>query len=75
MIPKACIANVQLLLLLWLVIEDHDNLFVMAEAVHFIGIAILVYKLVSKRNCGGAHSECFEVVGIMMTYRPTKDVR
>lgn len=43
----------QLLLLLWLVIEDHDNLFVMAETVHFIGIAVLVYKLVSKRNCGG----------------------
>lgn len=48
-----CALMTQLLLLLWLVIEDHDNLFVMAETVHFIGIALLVYKLVSKRNCGG----------------------
>jgi hypothetical protein len=44
---------VQLLFLLWTVIEDHDNLFVMAESVHFLGIALLIYKLVSKRNCGG----------------------
>ena len=38
---------------MWLIIEDHDNLFVLAEAVHFAGIAILAYKLVRKRNCGG----------------------
>jgi hypothetical protein len=43
----------QLLGLLWLVVEDHDNLFVMAEAVHFAGIAVLAYKLVRKRNSGG----------------------
>ena len=38
---------------MWLVIEDHDNLFIMAESVHFLGIAILGYKLISKRNAGG----------------------
>lgn len=43
----------QLLGVLWLIIEDHDNLFVLAEAVHFAGIAVLAYKLVRKRNCGG----------------------
>ena len=43
----------QLLGVLWLIIEDHDNLFVLAEAVHFGGIAVLAYKLVRKRNCGG----------------------
>ena len=45
--------NDQLLGVLWLIIEDHDNLFVLAEAVHFAGIAVLAYKLVRKRNCGG----------------------
>lgn len=45
--------NPQLLGVLWLIIEDHDNLFVLAEAVHFAGIAVLAYKLVRKRNCGG----------------------
>jgi ER lumen protein retaining receptor len=34
-------------------VEDHDNLFVMAETVHFLGIAVLAYKLVRKRNSGG----------------------
>ena len=45
--------GLQLLVLLWLVIEDHDNLFVMAEVVHFLGIGVLLYKLTTKRNAGG----------------------
>jgi ER lumen protein retaining receptor len=44
----------QLLFLLWLVIEDHDALFIMAEAVHFLGIGVLLYKLITKKNAGGA---------------------
>ena len=38
---------------MWLIIEDHDNLFIMAEFVHFAGIGMLLYKLFSKRNAGG----------------------
>lgn len=38
---------------MWLVIEDHDNLFIMAEFVHFAGIGMLLYKLFSKKNAGG----------------------
>ena len=45
--------HVQLLFLLWLVIEDHDNLFIMAEVVHFLGIGVLIYKLWTKKNAGG----------------------
>ena len=44
---------VQGLVLLWLVIEDHDNLFVMSEFVHFAGIGALLWKLVRQRNSGG----------------------
>lgn len=43
----------QLLALLWAVIEDHDNLFVLAETIHFAGIALLSYKLARKRAAGG----------------------
>ena len=43
----------QSLFLMWLVIEDHDNLFIMAEFVHFAGIGMLLYKLFSKKNAGG----------------------
>ena len=46
----------QLLVLLWLVIEDHDNLFIMAESVHFLGIGLLIYKLMTKKNAGGGSS-------------------
>ncbi len=41
---------------MWLVIEDHDNLFVMAELVHFVGIGVLAWKLMRKKNAGGAHA-------------------
>ena len=50
----ACV--VQLLFLLWLVIEDHDNLFIMAEVVHCLGIGVLIYKLWTKKNAGGKDS-------------------
>jgi hypothetical protein len=34
-------------------VEDHDNLFVMAELVHFVGIGLLAWKLLKKKNAGG----------------------
>ena len=43
----------QVLGLMWLVVEDHDNLFIMAEITHFVGIGILAFKLTSKKNAGG----------------------
>lgn len=50
------VSDSQALLLMWLVIEDHDNLFIMAEFVHFAGIGMLLYKLFSKKNAGGMDS-------------------
>jgi hypothetical protein len=60
---EACISNIcfhtsinsllQTILLLYFVIEDHDTLFIMSEAVHFIGIGFLAYKLLRKKNVGG----------------------
>lgn len=46
----------QSLFAFWLVIEDHDNLFVMAEIVHFMGIGLLAWKLLKKQNAGGERS-------------------
>jgi ER lumen protein retaining receptor len=48
--------NLQALLLLWFVVEDHDTLFVLSESVHFIGIGLLAYKLIKKRGAGGAQA-------------------
>ena len=50
------VSDLQALFLMWLVIEDHDNLFIMAELVHFAGIGMLLYKLFSKKNAGGMES-------------------
>jgi ER lumen protein retaining receptor len=43
----------QTLLILWLTIEDHDTLFVLAEAAHFLGIGLLAYKIWAKRSVAG----------------------
>lgn len=40
--------------MLYLIVEDHDNLFVVAEIAHFTGIAILLYKLAQEETCSGA---------------------
>lgn len=44
----------QVLLILWRTIEDHDTLFVLAEAAHFVGIGLLGWKMYSKKSVAGA---------------------
>mmetsp|Transcript_28994 Transcript_28994/g.55570 ORF Transcript_28994/g.55570 Transcript_28994/m.55570 type:complete len:284 (-) Transcript_28994:895-1746(-) len=46
-------AAVLAIVFLWLTIENHDNLFVTAEAVHALGIGVLVYKLTQEKSCAG----------------------
>lgn len=41
------------LFFLRLVVHDHDNLFVAAEAVHALGISVLIYKLTKEKTCAG----------------------
>ncbi|KAF4374175.1 hypothetical protein F8388_022941 [Cannabis sativa] len=41
------------LVLLRFIVHDHDNLFVAAEAVHSIGISVLIYKLMKEKTCAG----------------------
>jgi hypothetical protein len=50
---RSRITFLQVLFFLYLVVEDHDTLFIVSEIVHFIGIGVLAYKLLRKRNCGG----------------------
>lgn len=49
----AVISAMAALVFLRLVVEDHDSLFVAAEAVHAIGIAVLTYKLTKEKTCAG----------------------
>jgi ER lumen protein retaining receptor len=45
---------VQVLLFMKFVLEDHDVLFILSEACHLIGLAILLWKLHQKKSAAGA---------------------
>ncbi|KAL6776724.1 hypothetical protein ACKKBF_B30685 [Auxenochlorella protothecoides x Auxenochlorella symbiontica] len=62
-------AAVVVLLLMWFVIEDHDSLFVMSEGVHFLGIGVLAYKIIRKRNCGGLSLRSQELTALFLATR------
>lgn len=49
----AVVAGMGALVLLRAVVHDHDNLFVASEAVHVIGIVVLIYKLTKEKTCAG----------------------
>lgn len=42
-----------MLVFFYVAVEDHDTLFILAESIHFLGIGILAYKLLRRRNVGG----------------------
>ncbi|GFZ00610.1 ER lumen protein retaining receptor family protein [Actinidia rufa] len=52
----AVVAGMAALVLLRVIVHDHDNLFVAAEAVHSIGICVLIYKLTKEKTCAAVHS-------------------
>ncbi|TYG59577.1 hypothetical protein ES288_D08G314200v1 [Gossypium darwinii] len=47
----AVVSGMVALVLLRVIVNDHDNLFVAAEAVHSIGISVLIYKLTKEKTC------------------------
>lgn len=50
-------------------VEDHDNLFIMSETVHVMGIGVLAYKLLRKRNCGGLSLRTQELTAVFLLVR------
>lgn len=58
----AAVSGMAALVFIRMVVHDHDNLFVAAEAVHAIGISVLIYKLMKEKTCAGnvfRFSRCF----------------
>uniref|UniRef100_A0A164V5X5 ER lumen protein retaining receptor n=1 Tax=Daucus carota subsp. sativus TaxID=79200 RepID=A0A164V5X5_DAUCS len=49
----AVVAGMSALVVLRAIVHDHDNLFVAAEAVHSIGISLLIYKIMKEKTCAG----------------------
>ncbi|KAK4794432.1 hypothetical protein SAY86_012426 [Trapa natans] len=51
------------------VVHDHDYLFVTAEAVHAIGISVLIYKLMKERTCSGLSLKSQELTALFLAVR------
>lgn len=49
----AVVSGMAALIILRAIVRDHDNLFVAAEAVHSVGISVLIYKLMKEKTCAG----------------------
>ncbi|XP_073286420.1 uncharacterized protein [Primulina huaijiensis] len=65
----AVISGMVALVLLRAIVHDHDNLFVAAEAVHSIGILVLIYKLMKEKTCAGISLKSQELTAIFLAVR------
>ncbi|GFZ00602.1 ER lumen protein retaining receptor family protein [Actinidia rufa] len=65
----AVVAGMAALVLLRVIVHDHDNLFVTAEAVHSIGICVLIYKLTKEKTCAASNLRTFQP-SIVVLFQP-----
>jgi len=65
----AVITGIVSLLFLKLVVHDHDNLFVSAEAIHALGISVLIYKLTKEKTCAGLSLKSQELTALFLAVR------
>nr|KJB47610.1 hypothetical protein B456_008G033400 [Gossypium raimondii] len=63
------VSGMAALVLLRFIVHDHDNLFVAAEAVHSIGISVLIYKLIKEKTCAGLSLKSQELTAIFLAVR------
>ncbi|CAA0223720.1 unnamed protein product [Arabidopsis thaliana] len=57
------------LVLLRVIVHEHDNLFVASEAVHAVGIAVLIYKLTKEKTCAGISLKTQELTALFLAVR------
>ncbi|XWS24484.1 hypothetical protein CRYUN_Cryun28dG0106500 [Craigia yunnanensis] len=65
----AVLPGMATLLFLRMVVEDHDNLFVAAEAVHALGTCVLIYRLSKQKTCAGLSLKSQELTAIFVAVR------
>ncbi|EEF52720.1 ER lumen protein retaining receptor, putative [Ricinus communis] len=65
----AVVSGMAALVFLRMVVHDHDNLFVAAEAVHAVGISVLIYKLMKEKTCAGLSLKSQELTAIFLAAR------
>ncbi|XP_027114376.1 uncharacterized protein [Coffea arabica] len=57
------------LVALKLLIKDHNHFFIASEAVHFLGIMVLIYKLTTQKTCSGVSLKSQELTAIFLAVR------
>ncbi|OAY50583.1 ER lumen protein-retaining receptor erd-2.2 [Manihot esculenta] len=65
----AAVSGMAALVFIRMVVHDHDNLFVAAEAVHAIGISVLIYKLMKEKTCAGLSLKSQELTAMFLAVR------
>ncbi|KAJ1415957.1 ER lumen protein retaining receptor, partial [Sesbania bispinosa] len=63
------VSGMAALVLLRFIVHDHDNLFVAAEAVHSLGISVLIYKLIKEKTCAGLSLKSQELTAMFLAVR------
>ncbi|CAH9132911.1 unnamed protein product [Cuscuta epithymum] len=57
------------LVALRLAVKDRNHFFVAAEAIHFAGILVLIYKLIRKKTCSGLSLKSQELTALFLGIR------
>ncbi|KAJ9189620.1 hypothetical protein P3X46_000889 [Hevea brasiliensis] len=65
----AVVLGMAALVFLRFIVHDHDSLFIAAEAVHSIGIIVLIYKLMKERTCAGLSLKSQELTAMFLAVR------
>lgn len=65
----AVFSGMSALVFIKVVVDDHDNLFIAAEAVHAIGISLLIYKLTTDHTCAGLSLKSQELTALFLATR------
>ncbi|XP_071733113.1 uncharacterized protein [Rutidosis leptorrhynchoides] len=68
-VSLAFVCVVAALVVIRMVVYDHDNLFIAAEAVHALGISVLIYKLATDKTCAGLSLKSQELTAIFLGAR------
>ncbi|KAL3367461.1 hypothetical protein AABB24_011945, partial [Solanum stoloniferum] len=63
------ITAISLLVTLKLVVHDHNLFFVIAEAIHLIGLLVLIYKLTTLKTCSGLSLKTQVLTAIFLAVR------
>ncbi|XAR60935.1 hypothetical protein NMG60_11034480 [Bertholletia excelsa] len=57
------------LVVLKLLIRDHNHFFIASEAIHVAGIVVLIYKLTTQKTCSGLSLKTQELTAIFLAVR------